>query len=447
MEILILVIISLINGLFSMSEAGVIATRRARLQQLADRGNQNAEAALKLVDNPNQFLSTVQIFITLIGIISGYFGGAAISSQIADLLRGTFLAPYATTLGSVLVILLTTYLSLILGELVPKRLALRAPERIAVLIAPFMAFLSRLTAPLVWFLGVSTEAVLYVLGARNTQEAPVTEEEIKTMIQQGVEAGVFEESEHDLVAGIFRFGDARVSSLMTPRTDVIWLDVTDKDGKNRSTIRNHDYSRFPVCDETLDHVLGIVETKDILSAMLDGKRFDIRKAVKPAIFVPQNLNASELLDKFRTSSTHLAVVLDEYGSLAGIITMQDILEAIVGDVEGESETLLEDGTYIFEGLMAIDEVKDMLYLDDLPGEHERYETVNGFMMFLLGKLPEVNDAVEWAGYQFKVLAIEGRRIDRLAVTRITENTVDEASRATSLPDEANFGGTSENLTE
>ncbi|HVU10656.1 MAG TPA: hemolysin family protein, partial [Phototrophicaceae bacterium] len=315
MELLILLLLILLNGVFSTSEAAIIAARKARLQQLADKGDQGAETALKLAQEPLRFLSTIQVGITLIGIVTGAVGGASISAQIAALLVTTPLAPYADALAFTLVVAVTTYLSLILGELVPKQLALRFPEQISASVARPMNLLTRLTSPLISFLTFSSNAIVFLLGVRASEEPPVTEEEIKTMMQQGIEAGVFEEVEQDMVSGIFRLGDRRVGSIMTPRVEVYWLNLRDTEDENRTKIKDSIFSLITVCDGDMDHVVGVLDTKKMLSRLLAGEQFDIEAAMDKPQFVPQSMSASKVLDLFRTSEQHLAIVIDEYGGM------------------------------------------------------------------------------------------------------------------------------------
>jgi putative hemolysin len=428
MELLIIFILILINGLFAMTEAAVIASRKARLQQQIDKGSEGAKAALDLVENPNRFLSTVQIGITLIGIFSGALGGATIASSIAGALRDTPLADYADAIGFGLVVVLTTYLSLIFGELVPKRLALSAPERIASLAARPMQALARITSPVVRFLGASTNAVLRLLGAHEIEETPVTQDEISAMIQQGIEAGLIEESAQDMVEGVFRLGDRRVSTLMTPRTEVVWINLEDSLDEQRAAIINSDYSRFPVCEGDLDHVVGLLQTKEILSRMLAGSEFDVRAAMIPPLFIPETMTASKLLDMFRESSTHIGFVIDEYGGLEGLVTIQDILEAIVGDVEEDEPVERPDGSWLLDGMISIDDFKDLLDLDAVPGEGEDFETLGGFVMSHQGKIPEAGDSFVWDGLRIEVMDMDGNRVDKVLVTRLPADTADEGGK-------------------
>lgn len=417
-ELLIIVFLSVINGVFSMSEASVFASRRARLQRMAERGSNGAKAALHIIDEPNRFLSTVQVFITLIGIVGGAFGGATIANEIADALRDTPLAPYADALGFTLIIIVTTYLSLIVGELVPKRLALRSPERIAALIALPMQFLSKLTAPIVKLLSLSTDVVLWLLGARESEEALVTEEEITTMIQQGVEAGVFEESEQDMVESIFRLGDRRINSLMTPRTEITWINIEDTLEEQQRVMIDNPYSRYPLCDGDLDHVVGMVEAKHVVAALFGGKPLNFRALAIEPNYVPESMAASKVLDLFRKTGVHMALVIGEYGGLEGLVTAQDIFDAIVGESEEPQVIQRTDGTWLLDGTMSVDELKDYLEVESLPGEHDRYQTLSGFVMTELGHIPKASDTFEWGSYRFEVVDMDGMRVDKVLLSRL-----------------------------
>jgi putative hemolysin len=429
LEILIIVLLAVFNGVFAMSEAAIIAARRARLHQMVERGSAGADVALKIAEDPNRFLSTVQIFITLIGILGGAFGGATIAEEISDGLRGTSLARYGDAIGFAIVVLFTTYLSLIIGELVPKRLALRSPERLAALVAPPMQRLSKLTAPAVKLLSISTDAVLWLLGVRNMEDSPVTDEEITTMIRHGVETGVFEAVEHDMVEGIFRLGDRHISSLMTPRTEIVWLNTGDPKEDNRRKIVESHFSRFPVGDGDLDHVVGLVQAKDILAHIFTERELNLKAMVREPIYVPESLTASKVLDKFRESGIHMAFVIGEYGGLEGLVTIQDILEAIVGEPDAQEAVQRNDGSWLLDGLMTVDDLKDHLNLDSLPGEYDRFETLSGFVMTQLGHIPKESDSFEWGGYRFEVVDMDGRRVDKVLVNELPPETADEAEIA------------------
>lgn len=420
MEIAIILLLIVLNGVFSGSEAAVISARKARLQQLTDKGDNGAKIALKMAQEPTRFLSTVQVGITLIGILTGAFGGATIAEEIALLLQNTPLERYADAIGFGLVVVVTTYLSLIIGELVPKRLALQYPERIASTIAPPMNILSRLTSPLISFLSGSTHAVLFLLGVRDSDEPPVTEEEIKTMMQQGTEAGVFVEGEQDMVSGIFRLGERRVGSIMTPRTEIVWLNLRDSEEENRNKIKESSYARLPVCDGDMDHVVGVLNAKTLLARLVGGGSFDIAGAMTEAQFAPASMPASKVLDLFRESAQHIAIVIGEYGGMEGLVTIQDILEEIVGDVEetAPQATQRDDDSWLVDGRMSVDDFKDLLTLDEIPGEHDHFMTLGGFVMAQLNDIPKAGDTFDWTNLHFEVVDMDGNRVDKVLVTTI-----------------------------
>ncbi len=438
MELLIILLLILLNGIFSGSETAVISSRKARLQQLAEKGDAGAKTALEMSQEPTRFLSTVQVGITLIGVLTGAFGGATIASQIAALLRDTPLSRYADAIGFGIVVIVTTYLSLILGELVPKRLALQYPERLASTIARPMSLLSKLTSPLISFLTGSTHAVLLLLGVRPSEEPPVTEEEIKTMMQQGIEAGIFEEGEQEMVSGIFRIGERRIDSLMTPRTEVVWLNLHDSEAELRALISGSTFSRLPVCDGDMDHVVGVLNAKNLLARLVGGGSFDIRAAMSEPQFAPDSMPASRVLDMFRESAQHIAIVMDEYGGMEGLVTIQDILEEIVGDVEESSAqaTQRDDGSWLIDGLISVDDFKEQFMIDDLPGAHDRFATLGGFVMAEVGEIPKAGDSFDWRNLHFEVVDMDGNRVDKVQVTEITppeQETTDEATDIAQSP--------------
>ncbi|HEX6383152.1 MAG TPA: hemolysin family protein [Anaerolineae bacterium] len=420
-EVLIIVLLVLANGLFAMAEIAVVSARKARLKNLANQGDKRAEAALELANSPNRFLSTVQIGITLVGIFAGAFGGATVAQELADYL-GTidFLAPYSTALGLGIVVVAITYLSLVIGELVPKRLALHSPERIASLVARPMSVLSRLAAPVVHLLSLSTEAVLRLLGVQPSAEAPVTEEEIQVLVEQGTEAGMIEEAERDMVASIFRLGDRRVEALMTPRTEITWIDINDPPEMIQEVIEDSNHSRFPVCDDSLDNVLGVVLVKDLLSRSMTGEPLDLRAIMKRPPFIPESMPALKVLEVFRQSGMHMALLIDEYGGIAGLVTLVDILEAIVGDIPTPEELVeppvvqREDGSWLIDGLLPIDEFKELFHIRNLPDE-DNYQTLGGFMVLHIGRIPAPSDHFEWHGLRFEVVDMDGNRVDKVLV--------------------------------
>ncbi|MGH9936059.1 MAG: hemolysin family protein, partial [Blastocatellia bacterium] len=421
-EILFILLLLIANGVFAMSEMAVVSSRRARLQQRAEK-DPGARAALDLAEAPDRFLSTVQIGITLIGILAGAFGGATISKQMAESLsRIPAIAPYSDALGLGVVVLAITYLSLVVGELVPKRLALNKPEQIAARIARPMQFLSRLASPAVRVLSASSAFLLRLLRAKPPDEPPVTEEEIKLLIDQGTRAGVFEEAEHDLVDNIFRLADQKIPQLMTPRLEIIWLDVEAPLEETRKLIINSPYSRMPVCQGALDNILGVVKARDLLARVLAGEPLDLRATLRQPLYVPETRTALQLLELFKRSSTHIAMVVDEHGALEGLVTMNDVLEAIVGDLPaqaGQVESFAvqrEDGSWLLDGRMPISDFKELFSLDRLPREEGGgYHTLAGFVMTRLGRLPAPSDHFVWKGLRVEVVDMDRRRIDKVLV--------------------------------
>lgn len=423
-EILLILGLILVNGVLAMSETAVVSSRKARLQQRADDGDERAQAALKLAKEPADFLSTVQIGITLVGILSGAFGGAVIAEYLENWMKTIpWLASYAVSLSLGVVVIVITYLSLVFGELVPKQLALFNPEDVSSKIAGPMHSLARLTAPLVRLLSASTRTVLRLLGVGSSGDPPVTEEEIKVMIAQGTTAGVFNPAEQNMVVGIFRLGDRRVGTLMTPRTEIYWLDLEDPPETIRQTIFHSPYSNLPVARGDLDHVEGIVQAKDLLTQSLASEHLDVSGAIKLAQFVPESLPALQVLERFRESGIHIALVIDEFGGLQGLLTIMDVVEAIVGELpmagaEEDSEIVRRpDGSWLISGMLPVDEFLAVLNLKMLP-EFDRggYETLGGFVMAHLGRIPVSGDQFELGEIKFEVMDMDGMRVDKILVT-------------------------------
>lgn len=430
-EILIIFLLLLANGFFAMSEIAVVSARRARLQQRLEEGDARAVEALALAQDPDDFLSTVQVGITLIGILAGAFGGATVARYLAAALATIpVLAPYSAALGLALVVVLITYFSLVFGELAPKRLALNAPERIAMAVAGPMRRLARVVTPLVWLLSTSTDLLMRVLGFRPSGEPAVTEEEIKVMIAQGAQAGVFTAAETEVVQNVFRLADRTVSSVMTPRLDIVWLDADEDPDRIRCIVADSGFSRFPVCQGGLDNVIGIVEAKTLLVCQWEGGPLNLRAVMRPPQFVPEVSSAVSLLSLFQESGLHCALVVDEYGGVQGLVTLHDVLRAALGDVTeaqpGEEPMAVqrEDGSWLLDGRLPADDFRALLGLrGDLPGEEEgAYETLGGFVMMHLGRIPEVADHFEWAGLRFEVVDMDGRRVDKVLVTPLALST-------------------------
>ena len=427
-EFLIILVLILANGILAMSEIAVVSARKARLQHRVNEGDEGAALALELATRPSDFLSTVQIGITLVGILAGAFGGATVSQELAAIIRQVpALIPYSQALAIGLIVAVITYLSLVLGELAPKRIALENPERIASLVAAPMLWLSRLASPLVVLLSASTNLVLRILGIQPSAEPPVTEEEIKVLIDIGTRAGVFEAAEQDLVEGVFQMADRRLESLMTPRSEIVWLDLEEEPQDTRRKIIYARHSRFPVTQGGLDHVVGIVNAKDLLARSLEGYDLDLRANMVDALFVPENISALKMIERFRESGVQIALVINEFGGVQGLVTSFDALEGIAGDLQLMAEpdeaevTRREDGTWLVDGGLSINEFKEIFNLKTLPDERlDRYQTVAGLVMSLLGRIPATGDWVEGAGLRFEVVDMDGLRVDKLIVEPIKD---------------------------
>jgi len=423
-EILIILILIIANGIFAMSEMAVISSRKARLQQWINEGHPKAKKAMDLAVAPGHFLSTVQVGITLIGILAGAFGGATVAEKLAFYLKQfPSITPYAPTVSLSLVVLVITYFSLIIGELVPKRLALNHPEQIATLVARPMSILARLASPLVHFLSLSTEAVIWLMRVKPPSGPAITPEEINVLMDQGTRIGVFEEAEHDLVESVFRLGDRRASVLMTPRSEITWLDVDRPLPVNWQRILDSGYSQFPVCQGTLENTLGIVSLKTLCLYLVKGETPDLRMNLIKPLFIHEGLTTLKVLELFKQSGNHIALVVDEYGSIQGMVTLHDVLEAIVGampslgEESDEAAIRREDGSWLLDGMLPADELKEIFHIIKLP-EEERgdYQTLGGFVMMHMGRIPSPADHFEWEGLRFEVVDMDGHRVDKVLVT-------------------------------
>ena len=426
LETLVIFLLIAANGLLAMSEIAIVAARKARLQQSANSGDAGARTALELSAHPNRFLATVQIGITLVGILAGAFGGATLAHDIERLAAAVpTLAPYAGIIGVGVVVVGVTFFSLVLGELVPKRIALVHAERIASTVAAPMRFLSSLAYPLVRLLGVSTDTVLRIFRVKPSLEPHVTPEEIKILVEQGTALGVFEESEQDMIEGVLRLDERKIGAFMTPRTQMVWIDVGDSPETLRAKIANSRHSRFPVILGSFDNVLGFVSAKDVLNQSLSSQPINIRQALGPPLFVPETASALKVLDLFKREGAHFALVTDEYGGIQGMVTDWDILEAIVGELPSRGEpnepevTVRDDGSWLVDGLLNIDRLEEILEMDTTPEEESgRYHTVSGFVMTRLGGIPAVGQHFEWKGFRFEVMDMDGRRVDKVLISRV-----------------------------
>jgi putative hemolysin len=426
-ELLLLLALLAINGLLAMSELAIVSARKLRLQQRAAAGDAGAAAALELADEPSRFLSTVQIGITAVGILAGAFGGATLTKEL-DALIGAMpaLAPHREGLSFGLVVVAITYLSLIVGELVPKQIALANPERIAACVARPMQLLSRLAAPLVWLLSVSTEAVLRLLRIRSHAEEVVSDDEIKLLIQQGAHSGAVDPVEQELMEGALDLGDRPVSALMTPRPRIAWLDSEDPPEDNWRKIGASGHTRFPVCERDFDTVLGVASITDLWARLIAGELADIRTApLAPPVYVLEQQPALKLFEVFQTPGVELVFVMDERGTIQGIVTLGDLTEALVGDAahfgkRGAYQPIQRpDGSWLLDGLLPIDEVIERLGIPEAPAEgRRRYQSLGGLVFTLMGKIPEVGDAVDWNGWRLEVVDMDGKRIDKVLATRL-----------------------------
>ena len=439
-EILIIFLLIVANGVFALSEMAVITARKSRLQDWIKKGNRRAKVALELALAPNRFLSAVQVGITLVGILAGAFAGRSVAQWLAGhIVAMPIIGPYHQELGLGLVVVIITYFSLVIGELVPKRLALRHPEAIATYVALPLRLFTKMASPIVHLLGFSTDSVCRLFGQQTGSEPPVTEEEIKTLVQQGTDAGVFEESEQDMVEAVLRLGDKTARSLMTPRTQIAWLDVEDRPERIREKIISSGYSRFPVASGSLDKVDGVVHAKELLVRSLAGSPLTLKSLMQQPLFVPRTVTVLEVLESFKKSGQHIALVVDEYGGIEGLLTHHDILEAIAGDIPFDGKPTdpkavqRHDGSWLLDGMLSVDEFKEILQLEGLPGEkRDAYQTIGGFVYTRMGRIPSVSDAFEWNGWRIEVVDMDGKRIDKVLVrpcSRENENTqLEQAQR-------------------
>jgi putative hemolysin len=434
LEMLIVLGLVLLNGYFAMSELAVVSARPARLETLARKGGRSARLALALARDPGRMLSTVQIGITLVGIVAGAFGGAALAEPLDNALaRVPGLAPFSAEIAYTSVVIGITYLSLIIGELVPKQLALRAPERVATVVAPVIDLLSRISTPAVWLLDASSRLVLRLLGSKAQPRETVTEEEVRTLIAEGTRTGVFHREEQEMIGRVLRLADRPVRAIMTPRVELVWLNVDDDPAEIARVIRESGHSRFLVGKGGLDDVLGIVHVRSLLDACLAGRTMDLRAAVRPALVLHDNMPVLRALEALRQARVSMALVVDEYGEVEGVVTVEDVLEAVVGDMpkhrlrEEPAIIRREDGSLLMDGLLPLDELKLALGFESLPGERT-YHTLGGFILAQLGRVPKEGQTLAYSGWRFEVVDMDGRRIDKVLVCRATPREGDPAAK-------------------
>ena len=427
MDVALLLFLIVINALFAMSEMALTASRKARLQVMVETGDAGARVAMNLHDDPTRFLSVVQIGITSIGVLNGIVGDAAFSAPFSDWLQriAAIEKRPADISATAMVVVVITFLTIIFGELVPKRLGQMYPESVARLVARPMEWLSMIAHPFVLLLTVCTRGTLRLIGITGEPPRVVTEEEIAASLEEGLDAGVIEAQEHQMVRNVFRLDDRQVGSMMIPRAEIVWLDANADAAEVLRVIAADEHSRYPVCRGGLEDVAGVVSSQKLLQQVMQGKPLSLTEGVQPPVFVPETLSGMELLDQFRASSAQLVFVVDEYGEVQGMITVRDVLEAITGEfttpfAADSWAVRRDDGSWLFDGLIPVPELKDRLALDALPEEDRgRYNTLAGMIMLLLGRLPETTDTVDWEDWRFEVVDLDGKRVDKVLATRIS----------------------------
>ncbi|MCK9532916.1 MAG: hemolysin family protein [Gammaproteobacteria bacterium] len=420
-ELIVVALLILLNGFFAMAELAVISSRRARLQAMADEGSRGARAALELLDDSGRFLSSVQIGITLVGILAGAYGGASLAAPLGNVLQTVpFMSGHAETIAFALVVAVITYASLVIGELVPKQVALAHAERIAAAVAVPMRALARVGAPLVQVLDTSTRVVLRVFG-QSKRVQTITEDEIKMLLAEATEAGVVEHAERQMIAGVMRLGEMSVQAIMTPRPDITWLDLDEDLETNLKLIRESGHALFPASRGDLDELVGTIAAKDVLTARLESAEIDLQAVAREPIIVPESADVLQLVELIKRSPLHMAIVIDEYGTVQGLATETDVLEAIVGTLAeegtvGEEEVVRrEDGSWLMDGGIASEHMKDILGIKSLPDEGD-FHTAAGFLLSLMAHVPSAGEYVDWSGFRFEVVDMDGNRIDKVLVT-------------------------------
>ncbi|MEI8032429.1 MAG: hemolysin family protein [Chlorobiaceae bacterium] len=432
MEILFLFLLIIINGMFAMSEIALVTAKRSRLAKLVEDGDKAAEVAMKLGQEPIRFLSVIQIGITSIGILNGIVGEGALAAPLAESFIMAGMDPKMSHIAATAIVVLSiTYVTIVIGELVPKRLGQFNPEGIARTVARPMHTLSIITRPFVKLLSASTDAILKLMGKSPQIIPSVTEEEIHAMLEEGSEAGVIEQHEHEMVRNVFRLDDRQLGTLMVPRADIVYLDVSRSLEDNILRVTESEHSRFPVCSGGLQSLLGVVNSKQLLSKTLKGGLTEFTSQLQPCVYVPETLTGMELLDHFRTSGTQMVFVVDEYGEIQGLVTLQDLLEAVTGEFvprNGEDSWAVErhDGSWLLDGLIPVPELKDTLELKSVPDEDKGlYHTLSGLMMWLLGRMPQTGDIMIWESWSLEIVDLDGQRIDKVLASKLPEPSASE----------------------
>jgi putative hemolysin len=439
MEITLLLLLIVLNGVLSMSEIAVVSSRKARLQRLADDGSPGAQGALALHNDPSSFLSTIQIGITTVGILSGAIGETALADPLtAWLATFALIEPHARAIALTTVVVALTYFSVVIGELVPKRLGLLAPETIASLIASPMNMLARVGKPLVWLISTSSDILLRIIRARSTDEPPITNDEIKLLMEQGAEAGVFHESEQAIVSNVLRLDEQRIGAIMTHRQDIYTLDLDEPESTIRNRLAECPHTRIVVCHDGLDHIVGLLHIADLLKSALAGEPLRVEQSLRPPLYVPEGVTTTQLLENFRKARLQCALIVDEYGELQGLVTLTDVLTSIVGELpsattpEEQDIVAREDGSWLIDGSVTIEHARSVLKIDEYwPGEEENsFNTLGGFIMHMMGHIPVAADHFEWGGWRFEVMDMDHNRVDKVLVARITRPQHETATKAT-----------------
>lgn len=423
MELFLILFLTLLNGVFALSEIAIVSSRKIRLQQMAESGSASAQTALELAESPNNFLSTVQIGITLINILLGVFSGGSISRFLNDAVFQNigFLASYGEAISTGIVIVMTMYLSIVIGELVPKRYALQNPERLALIIARPMSVLALFASPLVKLLSISTELILRLLGVHGNPSDSVTDTELLSMVEQGIAEGMFEETEHDMIEGVLRLDNVRAAGIMTPRVDLTWLEVDATQDEIRQILAENTYDFYPVAKESIDNLLGVVSSKALLSCVIRGESLDLRSLMQTPIFAPETMTAAKVLNAIKASEVHMAVVIGEHGGIEGILTVNDIFEEIVGQMADDDPEVSQraDGSWLLSGMLPIYRLEEILHSITLPeDETGEYFTLAGFVLFRLGHVPKTTESFTWEGHIFEVVDLDGNQIDKVLVYKV-----------------------------
>ena len=428
LEIIIIIVLIILTGYLSMAELAVVSVRKGKMQKYLDEGNERAQIVLDLLEDPNEFLSTVQIGISLIGVLTGAFGGVTLSEPLSKLIS---FVPYNEQISIIIVVIITTYLTLVVGEIVPKVIALNNPEKVSLKVAKSMVILSKISKPVSYVLAKSSKFLLWILRIEHKNENIVTEEEIELMIKEGREDGTIEQEEEDIIKRVFKLDDQKVESIMTPRNEIIWIDLEDEKDINKVKIMESKRSIFPIAYGELDDFMGVVQAKDILSLMFSDVDFDIKEIIKEPLIVSEKLETLELLKEFKENQeyVHMSLVVDEFGSVEGLITLNDLLEGIVGDIPGIDEdeepkaTKRKDGTWLIDGRFGIENFKKLFDMDEsFPDEEEDgFTTIAGFILSISGTLPDVNDKYRWERFCFEIVDLDGHQIDKILVTDLGED--------------------------